>query len=129
MVPKLINREKINTTKTGSLFDRQRNILLHAQMQHPIKKPSGRDSSLQKTRFKDWLINEVERKVNQCEKQPQATAQAQEKEEGQHGDSSDDVYDPLADSDGSSMRSLTPPRLTGQEIQGIIKCKSNQSYS
>lgn len=37
IVPKLIERERINTNKPGSLFDRQRNILMHAQMQQPIK--------------------------------------------------------------------------------------------
>ena len=30
MIPKLINTEKINNKRTASLFDRQRNILLHA---------------------------------------------------------------------------------------------------
>jgi len=38
-------------------------------MQHPVKKPSGKDSNntLQKTRFKDWLMSEVERKVMEKE--------------------------------------------------------------
>jgi len=30
MIPKLINREKINVKKSDSLFDRQRNILVQA---------------------------------------------------------------------------------------------------
>ena len=41
---------------------------------------------------------------------------------------SDDVYDPLVDSDGSSDRSETPPRLSGAEIQEIIKSKSFQFF-
>ena len=125
MVPKLVNREKINYDRTGSLFERQRNILVHAQMQRPVKKPSGKSSALQKTRFKDWLVEEVERKVREKETEAVPAAQAQDREErsGRGGDSSDDVYDPLADSDGSSARSETPPRLTGAEIQSIIKSK------
>ena len=76
MVPKLVNREKINVDRTDSLFERQRNILVHAQMQRPVKKPSGKNSSLQKTRFKDWLIDEVERKVKEKETEALPAAQA-----------------------------------------------------
>jgi len=49
---------------------------------------------------------------------PDAKLKAIERDAQTHkaGDESDDVYDPLADSDGSSERSATPPRLTGAEI-------------
>ena len=76
MVPKLVSREAINYERTGSLFERQRNILVHAQMQRPVKKPSGKSSALQKTRFKDWLIEEVERKVRENETEAVPAAQA-----------------------------------------------------
>ena len=67
MIPKLINREKINVKKSDSLFDRQRNILVQAQMQHPVKTSELKDSTMQKTRFKDWLIDEVGDKVDKLE--------------------------------------------------------------
>ena len=70
MVPKLVSRENINVSRTESLFERQRNILVHAQMQRPVKKPSSNkpgQSSYQRSRFKDWLIDEVQRKVKEKE--------------------------------------------------------------
>lgn len=133
IVPKLINREKINVSRTESLFERQHNILIQAQMQCPVKKPSGKDGdkgTFKRTRFKDWLMEEVQRKVKEKETEaiPEQKLKAMDREDQKcgagDGDESDDVYDPLVDSDGSSERSETPPRLTGAEIQEIIKCKS-----
>ena len=49
------------------MFDRQRNILIHAQMQNPINNKNGKDSTMHKTRNKDWLVDEVERKVKDLE--------------------------------------------------------------
>lgn len=65
MIPKLINTEKINNKRTASLFDRQRNILLHAQMQKPVKRDKSQIK--EKSRFKDWVIKEVEVKVKEKE--------------------------------------------------------------
>lgn len=61
MVPKFVSKEKINQRRTTSLFDRQRNILLHAQMHQPANR--NEIHSMQKTKFKDWLIREVKQKV------------------------------------------------------------------
>ena len=61
LVPKSINCGDINHQRTASLFDRQRNILLHAQMQQPVKKQKTK--SMQKTRFKDWVVNDTKNKA------------------------------------------------------------------
>ena len=83
---------------------------------------------MQKTRFKDWVCQEIEGKT----KDQKAIAEAsrlrelqkqnasQDNTKNDDSDSSDN-YDPLADSQGSSERSESPVKLTGPELQASIK--------
>lgn len=84
---------------------------------------------MQKTRFKDWVVREVDGKIKQSEKTAEAKHQAsltkKESEKVEKGpddsDSSDDRYDPLAESDGSEDEDNSPHRLTSEEIQKVIR--------
>ena len=124
LVPKQINVDNINHQKTVSLFDRQRNILVHAQMQQPVKK--NKTKEMQKTRFKDWVVNEAANKVKAQEDEAKlraTTTPSKDKANEDKSDSSDHEYDPLADSDSSSAVSDSPPKITSDELRQTIQRK------
>ena len=110
-------------SRTRSLFERQQNILLHAQMHKPVQK--GEAKSMQKTRFKDWVTKEVENKISERKAAAEAIEhrRSQLQEEGKRGSRSpsSDRYDPLADSDASSHNSDSPVKLHGADLQNTIK--------
>ena len=60
-VPKLIDCEAINRRTESSLYERQRDILVHAQMQKPANK--SQKKTMKETQFKDWVMNEIEGKI------------------------------------------------------------------
>ena len=81
---------------------------------------------MHKTRFKDWVCNEIEHKIN--ERQMTATsgqngrkAVLKGKDDPKNDSDSSDRYDPLADSDASSNRSDSPVKLEGADLQRTIK--------
>ena len=43
------------------MYERQRDILMHAQMQKPANKEMKKN--MQETRFKDWVVKEIEDKL------------------------------------------------------------------
>jgi len=56
LMPKLIEKEAINRERKPSLVERQRDILVRAQMQKPANRAQAR--SMQRTRFKDWVCRD-----------------------------------------------------------------------
>ena len=111
MIPKLINnQDKGGQVRAGSLFERQRNILLHAQMQKPIKR--DKSHTQQSGKMKDWVIQELEikTKAKEADKKNNASSKLSayrkgDMNENEYDAQSSDHYDPLADSDDSSDQS------------------------
>ena len=80
------------------------------------------------TKFKDWVVREIQDKQKRSEMQAAAERaakeRAQKKEQEKNGgedSSGSDRYDPLADSDNSSARSDSPNVLSGDQLKEVVR--------